>query len=257
MMLTRFSRNCYSKITRPGLVIMPKRKIQIANGEFYHIIKRGVEEREIYLDDEDHFRFINSLLVFNDKMPAPWQSRAFWHQRDPDSLSRSEYKPRTPLVEIHCFVLMPNHFHLLVRQLAENGIATLMQKLGGFSYYFNKKHSRGGILFQDRYKIIHIRTQYQLKNNFVYIHTNPVALIEPEWKEWKVRDPKRVLTFLEEEYPWSSYWDYIGKKNFLSLIQKEFFLKLFNDEKGIKKEIEAWIRFKAVSHGIMDMESWE
>ena len=62
---------------------MPRRKVQLVNGEFYHIAKRGTEEREIFLDDEDRFRFVNSLLVFNDKMPAPWESRAFWHQRNP------------------------------------------------------------------------------------------------------------------------------------------------------------------------------
>ena len=65
---------------------MPIRNIQFANGEFYHVIKRGVEERKIFLDDDDRLRFINSLLVFNDENPAPWKMRAFWHQRDPASL---------------------------------------------------------------------------------------------------------------------------------------------------------------------------
>jgi len=224
---------------------MPRRKTQLVSREFYHIVKRGVEEREIFLDDEDRFRFINSLLVFNDKMPAPWQSRIFWHQRAPDSLSRGDYKPKIPLVEIHAFTLMPNHFHLLVRQLIENGIAILMQKLGGYSYYFNKKYERGGTLFQDRYKIIHVNIQEQLKNNFVYIHTNPVALIEPKWKEWKVQNPQKAIKFLEEEYCWSGYWDYIGKRNFPSVTKRDFFLKLFGGVEGIKKETESWISFKA------------
>ena len=56
---------------------MPKRKVQLVNGEFYHIVKRGTEEREIFLDEEDYFRFVNGLLVFNDKLPTPWESRVF------------------------------------------------------------------------------------------------------------------------------------------------------------------------------------
>lgn len=224
---------------------MPRRKIQLVNGEFYHIVKRGVEEREIFLDDEDHFRFINSLLVCNDEMPTPWYSRGFWHQRAPDSLSKGGYKQKIPLVEIHAFALMPNHFHLLVRQLIEKGIALLMQKLGGYSYYLNKKYKRTGTLFQDRYKIIHIKTQEQLKNNFVYIHTNPVALIEPEWKNWKVNNSQKAIEFLEREYNWSSYWDYIGKENFPLVTKRDFFLRLLNGEGGIKQEINSWVRFKS------------
>lgn len=224
---------------------MPRRKVQLVNGEFYHIVKRGTEEREIFLDDEDHFRFVNGLLVFNDKLPTPWQSRAFWHQRSPATLCRGGYQPKVPLVEIQAFALMPNHFHLLVRQLIENGIENFMQKIGGFSHYFNKKYGRTGTLFQDRYKIIHIETQEQLKNNFVYIQTNPVALIEPDWKDWRVKDPQKAIKFLEEEYLWSSYWDYLGKKNFPSVTQRNFFLRLFSNEKEIKKEIDTWISFKA------------
>jgi putative transposase len=223
---------------------MPRRKIQIINGEFYHIVKRGIEGREIFLDNEDRFRLINSLLVFNDKLPTPWKTRSFWYQRDPKFLTRMDYKPRLPLVEIHSIVFMPDHFHLLVRQLMEGGIKLLMQKLGGYSYYFNKKYKREGTLFQDRYKIIHISTTEQLKNTFVYIHTNPTSLVEPEWKDWRVKNPQRVIKFLEEEYRWSSYWDFIGKQNFPTLITRNFFLNLFNGKEGIKKEINSWIYFK-------------
>ena len=65
---------------------MPTRQVQFVNNEFYHIVNRGVEERKIFLDDEDNLRFINSLLVFNDKEPASWSMRGFWNQRGPTSL---------------------------------------------------------------------------------------------------------------------------------------------------------------------------
>jgi len=223
---------------------MPRRKIQIANGEFYHLIKRGIEGREIFLDDEDRLRFLNSLLVFNDKLPTPWENRSFWYQRNPALLGKMNYNPKSPLLEIHNFTFMSDHFHLLVRQLLDGGVKLLMQKLGGYSYYFNKKYQRKGTLFQDRYKIIHISNEEQLKNTFVYIHTNPVVMVEPEWKNRKVKNPERAIEFLKEEYRWSSYWDYIGKQNFPFLTTRDFFLELFNGKEGIEKEVNSWIYFK-------------
>ena len=224
---------------------MPRRKTQFVNGEFYHIIKKGIEEREIFLDEEDRLRFVSSLLVFNDKNPVPWQSRIFWHQREPESLPGQDYKPNSPLVEIHVFALMSNHFHLLVRQIIENGIVSLMNKLGGYSYYFNKKYGRVGPLFQGRFKAILVENELQLRSNFVYINTNPVGVIEPGWKNFKVENPQKAIQFLEKGYHWSSYRDYLGERIFSPVINKEFFLKLFGGEEEIKKEVNSWISFKA------------
>lgn len=229
---------------------MPLRNLQLATNEFYHIVKRGVEEREIFLDDEDHFRFMNSLLVFNDKKPAPWNVRAFWEQRDPSSLG--DYVSEDPLVEIHAFVLMKNHFHLLVRQLIENGITDFMRKLGGYSYYFNKKYQRVGTLFQGRFKAVLVKTEDQLKNVFVYIHTNPLEIIEFNWKEEGIKNPQKALQFLEE-YRWSSYPHYLGRENFSNVTNREFFLKILGGEKGYKKEVESWVLYKADINKLKDI----
>lgn len=226
---------------------MPARNVQFANDEFYHVVKRGVEQRTIFLDDEDRFRFINSLLVFNDANPAPWSMRAFWSQRDPASLSHPlgtvDYKPKNPFVEIHAFALMDNHFHLLLRQIQENGISHFMNKLGGYSYYFNKKHKRVGPLFQGRFKAVLIRTDEQLKNTFVYVNTNPVGLIEPYWKEQGIKDLEKSLGFLRE-YKWSSCPDYMEGKDYYSFVNKNFFHELFGSYEYCKKEIESWLKYK-------------
>lgn len=229
---------------------MPIKRPQIITGEFYHIIKRGVEERDIFLDDEDRLRFINSLLVFNDKKPAPWGIRAFWEQRSPNCLT--DYRSENAMVEIHAFSLMSNHFHLLVRQIAENGITNFMRKLGGYSYYFNKKYQRAGPLFQGRYKAVLIKNQDQLKNIFVYIHINPLEIIEFNWKEKGIKEPQKAIQFLEK-YHWSSYPDFIGKKNFPNLIYKDFFFKVLGNEQGCKKELESWVLYKADINKVKDI----
>jgi putative transposase len=223
---------------------MPRRQIQLINNEFYHIIKRGFEEKDIFLDEEDFLRFINSLLVFNDKNHSLWQFRFFWHKKTPKDLTL-KYSPQKPLVKIHAFVLMPNHFHLLVQQLIDNGISIFMQKLGGYSQYFNRKYQREGSLFPNRYKVVNIKTEEQLKNTFVYIHTNPIGLIEKSWKEWKVKNLKKAVDFLENKYRWSSYWDYLKKRNFPKVTDRDFFIKLFGGNEEIKKEVNSWIKFKS------------
>jgi len=225
--------------------IMPIRKTQLVNGEFYHIVNRGIDKRKIFLDEEDYFRFINSLLIFNDQNPIPSESRGFWNRRESSLLASS--RPKHLLVEICAFALMKNHFHLLVRQLTEGGIATLMNKLGGYSCFFNKKYERTGALFEGRYRTKLIKTEVQLRNTFIYIHTNPIEIIEPEWKDWCVDNPQGAIEFLENKYRWSSYQDYLGKQNFSSLINQDFFLKLFEGKEGVRRQTDSWILFKALN----------
>jgi putative transposase len=138
---------------------------------------------------------------------------------------------------------MRNHFHLLIRQLTDKGISDFMGKIGGYAYYFNKKHKRIGPLFQGRFKAILIKTENQLKSTFIYIHTNPVGIVEPEWKNWRVSNPKRAAQFLRN-YKWSSYRDYIETGNADSLVCKVFFSEIFRNKDSCQKEVESWIHYK-------------
>ena len=148
------------------------------------------------------------------------------------------------MVEILAFCLMPNHIHLLLKQIKDKGITEFMRKVGtGYAVYFNKKYDRKGHLFQG-FKAVHIKDNTQLQNVFVYIHTNPISLIEPKWKETGIKEPEKVIKFLEEDYRWSSYFDYIGKKNFPSITEREFLLKTMDGVKGCKENMENWIKYK-------------
>jgi putative transposase len=97
-----------------------------------------------------------------------------------------------------------------------------MQKIGsGYTNFFNRKYQREGHLFQGKFLASHVSGEEYLKTVFVYIHTNPVLLIEPEWKEKGIEEPERAIVFLEG-YRWSSYFDYLGKENFPSLTERIF-----------------------------------
>ena len=105
---------------------------------------------------------------------------------------------------------MPNHFHILAKEVIEGGISKFMSKLStGYSMYFNRKYKRSGSLFEGRFKIIHANRDEYLKYLFVYIHLNPIKLIDPSWKEKGIKDMLKVEKYLAS-YKYSSYLDYNG-----------------------------------------------
>ncbi|MFH1575789.1 MAG: transposase [Candidatus Nealsonbacteria bacterium] len=157
-----------------------------------------------------------------------------------------KHEKRICLVEILAFCLMPNHIHLLVKQSQEGGISKFMRKIGaGYGGYYNKKYKRSGHLFQGRYRIVRIKDDKQLITIFVYIHTNPVAILVSNWKEKGIngRELQKVIEFLEN-YRWSSYPDYLGKKNFPSLTSREFLLKEIGGIKEGQRFVNDWLQFK-------------
>lgn len=208
-----------------------------ANDEYYHIYNRGVDKRNIFLDRNDYVRFLHDLYEFNDKNPAIQYSRA----NVGGSTSNIEKKSREKLVEIICFCLMPNHFHLVLMQLVEEGITRFMHKIGtGYTMAFNIKRERSGSLFQGRFKSVHIENEIYLTHLSRYIHLNPVEIKAPHWKKQGIKNWKAVNEFLEE-YCWSSYLDYIGKINFPSITNRKLILDIFGGEKEYRKFAREWL----------------
>jgi putative transposase len=212
----------------------------------YHIYNRGVEKRKVFLDRGDHFRFIHDLFEFNDTAPA---ENLYYKAPDFKSyevglrkIAGNPQNPREPrklLVELMVFCLMPNHFHLLIRERMENGIVTFMQKLGtGYVNYFNKKYERVGPLFQGKFKAALVNQEAHLIHLPYYIHANPTDLIKP-YERGHV-SAGETMKFLEN-YKWSSYLDYIGKKNFPSVTQREFITNLSGKPTEYKKDMHEWL----------------
>ena len=142
---------------------------------FYHAYNRGVEKRLIFQDDQDHKVFLSYLKEY--LSPPP----------DPEKLLKSiTFKdtvfkgiPRQPKnyynkIDLLAFCLMPNHFHLLIKQHSNNAIENFMRSLATrYSLYFNKKYDRVGSLFQDHYKASLIIEDPYLLHLTRYIHLNP------------------------------------------------------------------------------------
>lgn len=115
-----------------------------------------------------------------------------------------------PLVEIIAYCLMPNHFHLLIREIEEDGMSTFMHKLvTAYTMRFNKKYNRSGGLFTRAFRSKHIPDDRYLRHVFSYIHLNPTDLIAENMRD------KDVLLSNEDlavRYDFSSLADYMDKK---------------------------------------------
>jgi len=157
---------------------MPGRNIvknYIENG-YYHIYNRGVEKRKIFQDEQDY----RVLLKYLKEYLSPPQERAKITKTF--TLKGSTFKgmPRQPNnyfqeIELLAYCLMPNHFHLLIKQKNLFSIKKYMQSLSTrYSMYFNKKYNRTGTLFQGVYKAVLIQNDDYLLHLTRYIHLNPL-----------------------------------------------------------------------------------
>ncbi|MCX6786496.1 MAG: transposase [Candidatus Kaiserbacteria bacterium] len=202
--------------------------------ELWHVLNHGVEGRDLFLDTQDYARFVHNLYEFNDSAPADNLWRLFDPSGMKDFVNPSFRKARRLLVDIHGWVLMKNHYHLLLSERAENGISLFLRKLNvGYSNYFNARYKRRGTLFQGRTKKILIENESHFLYILHYLHLNPLDYLEGA-KEWRLRNKSGIknmndaLEYLDS-YRWSSYLDYIGKKNFPSVITTAFFNSSLGD----------------------------
>lgn len=219
------------------------RPIHFATDEYYHVYNRGTDRRQIFLDEEDHQRFISLLYLCNNAVPT--------HRSD---LTRHAFKdlfsiPReATLTNIGAYCLMPNHFHLLLHEQSENGISTFMQKLStAYAMYFNKRYERNGVLFQGKFKAVHLSRDTHLKYLFAYIHLNPLGIIDEKWKEHELRNRKESEKFIQT-YPYSSYADYAhgATRPQNVIINKLAFPEYFEKVGDFKGNVEDWIKYSVV-----------
>lgn len=220
-----------------GRLLNMQRQCAFSVGEFYHVYNRGVEKRNIFTDKKDWERFQKLLYVANSDSPFRFIDIKDQHI---DTIERGN-----PIVAIGAYVLMPNHFHILTKEITQNGLSMFMKKLAtGYSMYFNKKHERVGPLLQGRFKAQHVSRDEHLKYLYAYINLNPIKLIEPKWKEVGIKNKNRALKFVEQYY-YSSYEDYCDtERQEGKIITKDEFPKYFSKTHDFKTYVRDWLTMK-------------
>jgi putative transposase len=159
-------------------------------GEYYHVYNRGVGKMDIFKDSQDYTQFIIRLKLALGVDP-----------KEIMELSRKDVPLRIRPIEknsfsLVCFCLMPNHYHILIKQNSDVEVSTLISKVfTSYSMYFNKKYKRVGPIFQDSFKAVNVGNDEYLSWLSVYIHQNPsVAGLVWDLNQWK----------------WSSYPEYLN-----------------------------------------------
>jgi putative transposase len=157
-------------------------------GAIYHVTCRLVGswrdgDRELFRDDADRWRFLESLATRVD---------AFG-------------------VVLHQYVLMQNHTHLVIETPRGNCSAFMQSLLTSYTVYFNLRHDRHGHLFDGRYKAKLVEGDAYLLGLSRYVHLNPVRV-------GALKDsPEEALKHLQNYY-WSSYLQYIGRRKRLEFV---------------------------------------
>lgn len=198
---------------------MPRKnsiKIYAKDG-YYHIYNRGVEKRIIFEDDKDYKVFLSYLKYSLSPPPKQEDIKKVF------TLQGLPFKgiPRMPKnfqnkVELVAYCLMPNHFHLLLKQIDDNSLKSFMMSLiTRYSMYFNKRYNRVGSLFQGVYRAVLVTDEPYLLHLSRYIHLNPYEFT------------KDLTT------AYSSYEDYLGLRK-TEWLKPNIVLEQFNNKVGIE-----------------------
>lgn len=215
------------------------RDIQLATGNYYHIYNRGVDKRNIFTDEEDFERFRRGLFLFND---ANYSNPGFVPYFNETLLSSYEALPddRDHLVNILAFCLLPNHFHLFIRQNQDGGIAKFLHKLGmGYAKFFNKKYGRSGRLYESTYKAVSVGDDAYFMHLPRYIHLNVADHHCHEWREGRVLRWEMVKNALDL-YPWSSHSVYVGVSQKLPIIEESEVKHIFRKPDDYLNSLKEW-----------------
>lgn len=141
--------------------------------------------------------------------------------------------PSQSLIDLYAYSLMPNHFHLVLRQKKERGVTTFARKVfTAYSMYFNLIYEHSGIISQGAFKSRHVGSEAYFRYIFSYVHLNPLSLQFPGWEAIGIHDHDEARAFLAK-FPYSSYYDYsVGlrpERKIVSYDNAPDFLKSQND----------------------------
>ncbi len=182
---------------------MPRRpRIDMAG--YYHIVNRGVEQRVVYKKHEDFETFLE-ILCNGCQLYS---------------------------VDLHGYVLMHNHYHLLIETTEENLSAFMKHLNASYAIYFNKKYKRSGHLWQGRFKSWFVTDDAYLYTLIAYIENNPV---------------KAKIVNKLGDYQYSSYLSFIETVTPIKCLQASFIFENFPDKQDRVEFFES-----AVDESLLD-----
>lgn len=187
--------------------------------EWYHCYNRGIDKRTVFGSEDDATRFLMALYLANGTRPMEI------HNLYKPTLQMILKEERgTEIVSVGAYCLMPNHYHLLLKEIAEGGITSFMRRLGtAYAMYFNARNERVGNVFLRPFRSRHVGTDEYFQRVLHYIHCNPAEIFEKGWKSGEVKNLKDLETKLKY-YQYSSLRRYTNSKHKDPILSKDGFL---------------------------------
>lgn len=214
-------------------------------GSYMHVLKRGARGMPITRDKKDQWRFVRLLYYMNDTFKDDYWER---ETIELGLFDRPKHWPkREPLVKILAWTLMPNHFHLVLKEIKPGGMSKFMQKLSNsMSSHFNKKYAEKGSIFQGAYKSRTIAEDRYLRWLASYVMVKNVFELYPGGLRRAAEDFDTAWNWGVQSYPFSSLSDFTGKRK-SPLLEKDILGDMFSSH----------VDFKKVSKEMVLSRTWE
>ena len=203
-------------------------------GAYVHVCNRGVKKKPIYRHETDLRRLHSLLFYLNHKEPMPDN----WTRDIEGGLSSlswpSSWQPREPIVSILAFTLMPNHFHLFLKEITEGGIAKFMHRVSmAYSKFINQKYGESGRLFEGTYKSRIIEEETDFKNLAAYIMVKNTFELYPGGLMTACREFEPAYASALH-YPFTSLKDYEHSEHISPILDRELLGELFDNSHSFK-----------------------
>lgn len=214
-------------------------------GEYYHVFNRGVARQPTFISTSNYKQAILALNYYRYlKPPVKLSKFKKLSLAERQKILNQKIMAGENLVDIVSFVLMPNHFHFLLRQAVDGGISKyISQFTNSYTRYFNTKNNRPGPVFQGVFKAVHVETGEQLLHLSRYIHLNPYVS--------SVIKKEKLDTYL-----WSSLPQYLkgGSPELETKIILSQFTKVFSYREFVFNHSDYARELEIVKHLILDIE---
>jgi len=193
------------------VIVLPRQARKKSSSGIYHIMLRGINRQQIFEDEEDRQRFLDTLQNYKELCGY----------------------------SIYGYCLMGNHIHILLKEGKEDLTLVLKRVAGSYVYWYNWKYHRTGHLFQDRYKSEPVEDDSYFLTVLRYIHQNPVkAEMCKRAEDYPYSSMMSYLTFssfVDTEFalsilPIDQFVDYHKEENNDTCLEIQNYARLTDDE---------------------------
>jgi len=211
----------------------------LASEQIYHVFNRGAGALPIYLNTRSYLRFLDLIDYYRfSNTPFSFSQLMSLRKEERQKILLELRRQNAMHVEIIAYCLMPNHFHLLLKQKTDKGISVFMKNLqNGYVKYFNIKNERAGPLFQSMFKAVRIESDEQLLHVSRYIHLNPSTAYIVESEDLEDFSWSSLKAYLNEDFNKNNY--FISPSLVLDFFKnKKDYLKFVLDQASYQRDLD-------------------